>query len=255
MFYENMVIDLKEALKTTFSVFGYIVIAGIMCVICYSSIKLLFNYAFTDVKGYDVYGIREDSEEKEYLYTYGYAGGNAGGEDDEWKEYEDKGYTLEKYTEYTKLSTTATVIMSVLSQLLNLIFVGTFIFSILLKRGGKDGNLARVGAKKPDALKGLKVTLMACIPALLSYIFFVFSAMFDYKGFLVELYVIANVVFWPIYDLIFMSATSIESVTVWQLLACLLLHTIIPIIGAVSYYVGYKDYEFLSKILYKKKRG
>jgi len=33
-----------------------------------------------------------------------------------------------------------------------------------------------------------------------------------------------------------------------------MLQLVIPLIAMVSYFVGYKDYQFLSKIVYKKKR-
>ena len=249
-------IVLKKDLKTVFTLCGYLIVAGIMCVVCYSSIKILVNSAFTDVKGYGVYGTLEGLEDKEYLYSFVYDKGETNAEDDtKWAEYEKQGYTLEKYTERTTLSKRASAITSVVSQILCLIFVGSFIFSILLKRGSKEGNLVRIGAMKPNALKGLIVTLLACLPAFVTYIVFLISVVGNYEGFSVNLYAFLNVTYWPIFDLIFSSAKTVSDVGVWQLIACFLLQTIIPLMGAVSYYIGYKDYEFLSKLLYKKKRG
>lgn len=245
---------MKDGLKTAFSLFGYMIVAGIMCVVCYFSMKMLFNFMFTEEIGYTVMGTVGESEEKEELYTVIYDGGKTDEKDDKWNEYESKGYTLYKYAERDRLSTGENASMVIISQLVSLLFVGSFVFNTMIKRGYKDGNLARVGAKKPDPLKGLKITLLSCAPAIILYMIFACCALANSNGLLIEIYVLLNATFWPLLELVFMSTKSIGDVTVWQLIVLLLIQAIIPVVGMVSYYCGYKDYDFLSKILYKKKR-
>ena len=88
---------MKENFKISASLFGYIIITGIMCSVCFFSMKLIFNFVFTETIGYQVSGTIGESDKKEHLYTYIYEDGDTTGKNDtKWAEYEEKGYTLYK---------------------------------------------------------------------------------------------------------------------------------------------------------------
>lgn len=245
---------MKETIKNALTLFGYVLIAGFMCIICYLSMKMIFNFVFTDTIGYTVKGSVEGSEEKEYLYTVYYEDGETDvDEDPQWEEYEKKGYTLYKYAEKTQLSKRGNATMVIISQIMCLLMVGSFSFEILLKRGYKDGTLVRSGNKKPDKFRGLKIGVLASVPALISFVIFVIFAGAN-KGVAVELYMLANASFWPALDLVFASTKTAGDIAIWQFVVMFLLQMAIPAISAVSYYLGYRDFEFLSKIVYKKKK-
>jgi len=245
---------MKDIFKNAASLFGYVLLAGFMCIICYMSMKMIFNFVFTDTVGYVVKGSLEGSDEKEELYTFYYDEGEANDEDDtKWAEYEEKGYTLYKYAEKTKLTKGQTVSMVLITQIMCILFAGSFVFEILVKRGYKDGTLVRSGNKKADKLKGLKIGLLACIPAFITYILFLIFTGAN-KGAAIEIYMIANSCFWPLLELTLGSVKTAGDIAIWQFIVMFMLQLVIPLIAMVSYFVGYKDYQFLSKIVYKKKR-
>lgn len=244
---------MKENFKISAGLFGYIIITGIMCSVCFFSMKLIFNFVFTETIGYQVAGTLGDSQEKEYLYTYIYENGDTTGENDtQWAEYEEKGYILYKYAERTTLSKKANLTMIIITQIICLFSTGSFVYSFLNTRGYKDGTLVRSGSKKADKLRGLKIGLMASVPALLSFVvFLIFWA--SNKGVAVELYMICNVCFWPILELLFVSTDSAENIMLWQFIVMFLLQMVIPVLSQVFYYMAYKDYQILGKLVYKKK--
>ena len=243
---------MSEILKKSLKLFGCLVCAGLMCCFTYLSFNVIFNFAFTDKVGYDVYGVADGSDQKELLYTFDYADENA--EDTNWKEYEDKGYTLEKYTKRSELTSGENTALIVITQLFCLIFVATFVIDSLLPMGNKDSNMVRIGAKKEDKLKGLKVGLLANVPAFLLFIGLVICAVGVKPDLPPQLYMILNGAYWPLISVIASSAKVIGDLKLWHFIILFLIQLIIPIIGLISYYVGYKDYAFLSKLLYKKKK-
>lgn len=245
---------MKDIFKNAASLFGYVVIAGVMCTICFISMKMIFNFVFTDSIGYEVRGTIGDSQEKEFLYKYYYTEDDeTGKDDDKWAQYEEEGYTLYKYDEKSKLSHRANVTMVVITQIVCLFSTGCFVFDILNKRGYKDGTLVRSGSRKPDKFKGLKIGLIASVPALITYLLFIiFSA--SNKGVALELYMIFNACFWSTLELLFTSSNTASDITVWQFIVMFLLQMVIPALSQLFYYLGYKDYEFLGKIVYKSKK-
>lgn len=244
---------MKEILKNAASLLGYVLLAGFMCIICYMSMKMIFNFVFTDTIGYKVTGSLEGSEEREELYTFYYEDGKTDEDDTQWAEYEAKGYTLYKYAERTKLTKNQTASMAIITQIMCILFAGSFVFEILVKRGYKDGTLVRSGNKKADKFKGLKIGLIACIPALITYVLFLVFASAN-KGTAIEIYMIANSCFWPLLDLTLDSVKTAGDIAFWQFLVMFLLQLVIPLAAHISYFIGYKDYQFLSKIIYKKKK-
>lgn len=245
---------MKEIFKIASTLFGYVLITGFMCVICFMSMKMIFNFVFTHSLGYEVRGTIGDSEEKEFLYKYYYTDDdNTGKNDTKWSEYEEKGYTLYKYDEKSQLTPRANTIMIIITQIICLFSTGCFVFEILNKRGYKDGTLIRSGSKKLDKFKGLKIGLLASAPALITYILLIiFSA--SNKGVALELYMIANACFWPTLELLLKSSDTASDITVWQFIVMFLLQMVIPWLAQLFYFWGYKDYEFLGKIVYKSKK-
>ena len=246
---------MKDILKNGVTLFVCILISGLMCFICQLSMKMIFNFMFTETIGYQVQGTLGDSKEKEYLYTYIYEDGDVtGANDTKWAEYEKEGYTLYKYAERTQISNGTTITMLIITQIICLFSAILMIFPSLMNRGYKDGTLVRSGNRKPDQLKGLKISLIGCVPALITFVVFLVFAVGTNKGVAVELYMIANALFWPILELLLKSAPTAGDITILQFVAMFLIQMIVPLIGAVSYYMGYKDYQFLSKVVYKKKK-
>lgn len=245
---------MKEIFKIASNLFGYVLIAGFMCVICFMSMKMIFNFVFTHSLGYEVYGTIGDSEEKEPLYKYYYTDeDNTGKNDTKWSEYEEKGYTLYKYDEKSQLTPRANTIMIIITQIICLFSTCCFVFDILNKRGYKDGTLIRSGSKKLDKFKGLKIGLLASVPALITYILFIIFFASN-KGVALELYMITNACFWPSLELVLKSADTASDIAVWQFIVMFLLQMVIPWLAQLFYYLGYKDYEFLGKIVYKSKK-
>ncbi|MBR4072401.1 MAG: hypothetical protein IKK24_00545 [Clostridia bacterium] len=247
---------MKEIFKKSTKLFAYLICAGIMCCFTYLSFNVIFNFAFTEQSGYDVYGYTEENPEKELLYTFLYEenGGKENVEDKEWKAYEEKGYTLEKITKRTTLSKGANNALVIITQIFSLIFAASFVTDVLLTLGNKDNNLVRIKSKKEDKLKGLKIGLMASAPAYLLLLVTVICAKGLKPGIPIQVFKILNGVFWPTFDALLGSAKVIGDILIWQYIVIFIILSIIPVIGFFAYFVGYKDYAILSKLLYKKNK-
>ncbi len=246
---------MSEIFKKSAKLFGVLFCAGIMCCFTYLSFNVIFNFAFTDKVGYDVYGYLQESEEKEFLYTFEYVDGQTeNAVDEKWEEYEENGYTLEKYTKRSELSNGEQIALIVVTQLFCLIFIATFVIDSLLPMGNKDNNMVRIGAKKEDKLKGLKVASLASVPAFLLFVLLIVCAKGLRPDFPPQIYMILNSGYWPLIDVIFGNVRNIGDLKIWQFILLFLIQLIVPLIGLFSYYVGYKDYAFLNKLLYKKKK-
>jgi len=246
---------MTEMIKKSAKLFGCLLCAGIMCCFTYLSFNVIFNFAFTDKVGYDVYGFSQESEQKEYLYTFDFVDNQTENVvDEKWKEYEENGYTLEKFTKRSELSKGEHISLIVVTQLFCLIFIATFVIDSLLPMGNKDNNMVRIGAKKEDKLKGLKIASMASVPSFLLFVLLIVCANGIRPDFPPQLYMILNGGYWPLIDAIIGNIRNIGDLKIWQYVLLFLIQLIIPLIGLVSYYIGYKDYAFLSKLLYKKKK-
>lgn len=244
---------MKENFKVSASLFGTIIVAGIMCSMFSFSMKMIFNTVFTETIGYQVAGTIGDSQEKEYLYTYIYEDGDTTGENDtKWAEYEEKGYTLYKYAERNTLSKNANLTMIIITQIGCFLSVGGFVHSVLNKRGYKDGALVRSGNKKDDKFRGLKIGLMASVPAFLSFVAYLILWASN-KSIPVAFYMIYNACFWPILELVFASTKSAKDIVFWQFVVMFLLQMVVPVLSQLLYYMGYKDYQISGKLIYKKK--
>jgi len=242
-----------EIFKKSGKLFLYLVCAGIMCCFTYLSFNVIFNFAFTEQAGYDVYGYTEGAEEKEFLYTYEF-NDSENTEDTEWKKYENEGYKLEKVTKRTTLTKGANNALIIITQLFSIIFAASFVTDILLTMGNKDNNLVRIKSKKEDKLKGLKIGLAATVPAYILLIFTGICAAFIKPDIPVQLFMILNGIFWPVLTVILNSAKTIGDIAVWQYIVTFLILSVIPVIGYFAYFIGYKDYAILNKLLYKKNK-
>lgn len=245
---------MKEIFKKSGRLFGYLVCAGIMCCFTYLSFNVIFNAVFTEKTGYDVYGYTESAENREYLYTFTYSDGkDENAEDLKWSEYEDKGYTLDKISKRSEISDGANTALIIICQLFCIIITATFVIDVLLPLGSKDNNMVRIKAKPEDKLKGFKIALLSSAPALALFAALVICR-FAKPDMPSSFYMILNGTYWPVLSAVLKGTVAVGDIKLWQLTVMLLLQLIVPVVGFFAYFVGYKDYAVLSKLLYKKNK-
>lgn len=249
---------MKELLKRAGTLYTYILIAGAIAGMTFVGISMIFSVAFTEEIGYKVYKVSED-DKSDYLYTYKYPNGVADSSlDEDWKEYEDKGYKLSALPVRGELSGTENVILYILTQTICFLYTFSLFIHTIYKFAQKDKNLAFANRIKQDYFNGLKISLLASIPCFLTYIFLIISH-FVLKDMFLQVYMILNGTYWPILQAIYSNVASVGALKVSDFLVILLFQLITPLVGGLTYYFGYKNHKMTSELVYENnyinKRG
>ena len=237
---ENVVFSAKLYLKQ--------IIATVVCFFVVLSMDVLSLVMFSTETGYVAYGVKEDSSQQEYLYTYE----KSSGEDTKKAEYEDKGYTI-KTSATRKINKNGMIFFYTVSQIFGLLIIISFTYSPLWNLGIKDNNAVKFGRKAEDKLRGLKIGFMTGTP------YFVFCIVMLVLKFIPSVNVPTGLIGFvnaPFYSLIMLLFTqkTLAASSVFSILGLLLIGFIMPIFSHIAYSIGYKDISLSDKLLYKKKK-
>ncbi len=242
---------MKEILKTGLKIYAKSVIVTIMSFFLVISISTIATAFFTENIGYKAYGSTSESSEYTELYTYYFDDGD----DTKKAEYEEQGYTLTLSNIRSELNKTGNMFYLIISQLICLVILITFIYNITWTLGIKDNNLVRIGHKAEDKLKGFKAGLISIIP----YCIFMICLMILKNGAVSNLPpAILKLITAPFYsfsELIIGSAATLKDLSVVRFVGLIILQLLIPVISGISYYLGYKDISLGERFVYKKKRN
>lgn len=233
-----------ENIKGSASLFFKIVVVMIMSFFLTISTSILCTAAFTEVAGYEVYGVKEGDEQSTLLYTHH----NSDGEDLNQAKYEKEGYTITNKVAFrTNLKGTGKLVYYIGTQIIILIILFAFIYSQLWKAGNKDFQAVKIGKKTEDVLRGLKVGLMASAPHFILFLCLVFIPKFK-----TAIYIIANYHYFMINNSIIGDLKFANQIGVSQYLLLFLPFLFVPIAATVAYIIGYKDISISEKLVYKK---
>jgi hypothetical protein len=238
---------MKEVFKSGSMLFFRTIIINIMCFFVVFSITAFALAAFAQEKGYVAYGTASGSGVSKKLYTHY----NSDGEDTKLAEYEAKGYTVTKRG-IRELSTGANVAVLLIGQAFSLGILISFVYPSLWKQGASDHNLANFQHEKADPLKGLKIGLTANAPYVLYFLFLVVTMNGISKTTTVALYKLVNTSFFPIIELIAGNTANFSDLSAIKIILLAFLHTVIPFIAFLGYYLGFKDYAISERLIYQK---
>lgn len=250
---------MKDIVLKALRLFLTMFVSLIMCFFLVVSFNVLKVGLFTENIGYDVYGTlktegeNKDTEPKtEHLYTYYFADGD----DKMAEEFESKGYTLSKTSIRSEVEPAANIVISVISQLICLIITSSLIYGKLWQSGNRDFEAARLHGLKFSKLKGLYIGLSANLPML---IFLIFAVAAQNKVKIpVALFAFGNAYAYEILLPLNKGIVYFSDADVWHIIAYFAVLLFVPLVSAVSYYIGFKDIVISEKLIYKnskKKKG
>lgn len=225
------------------------IIVNIMCFFIVISFSVLATAAFTKNIGYKAYGTTSDSSESTELYTYYYADGD----DTQKSTFEEQGYKVVTSSIRSGLSKSGNAVFLTVSQIFCLLLTIAFIYPNLWQSGTRDSNLVKFKHKQEDKLKGFKIGLIAAIPFFLFWAFLLAARLGLSPNFPPALYKFLNASFYSVIQLAVGGAVKAGELAVWRILILLLPVAALPLIGWISYLLGYKNISIGEKLVYKKK--
>ena len=251
---------IKHALK----LFGKLVICNIMNIIVIISFVAIFSIAFTHSVGQTVAVYDNDGNlQQDLTYTYytdeEYYNQNKdnantyyfeSGSDEKAAELADEGYTTSASSIRSEPTTSASNWSYIIIALFTLFLTLSFCYAPLWDIGAKDSNAVHFGRKKEDRLYGLKVGLLARIPAVILYILALCLA----RGITPSLFGMICAENYGIIQLMTGNVTRLCDMSAITIIVCFILLLIVPIATGIGYYLGYKDISLGEKMIYKKEK-
>ncbi len=232
--------------KMAVKIVGYTILAAVMSLFLTFSVSMLSNGMLTDTVGYNEYEYTDTNgdgsyETKTLLETVMYDE-NTTYETQKETAQDDRRIAREMITQPKNDFCAAMItVVEVLEQLVMLSLLlglpGYFVY----REGDRDRNLVKHHGMRPDILRGLKMGLLADIPALLVYLLLIAGKYGVFTDSAQGLYRFGNTCLLPIVNLIMpLSLYPATELAVWQLAALFALLFLLPLACAVSYYGGYR---------------
>lgn len=236
----------KETVKHALKLFGQLIVVSVLNFFICFSFMFICTAAFTKNIGYSAVVYDKDGKEVEKYVYY-----SADGEDKKLAEYpEADGYKLAKQTVKSKMSATGNAVFCSVTQLFTLALLIGFVYPRLWSLGAKDSNLVKFKHRTYEPLRGLKIGLLAQLPAfllLLSFITFMRSVP-------LKLYALLNSSFYAVITAIggdtkFANAGFLRTAALFAFLLA------VPVIAEAAYYLGLKDISLGERFVYSKKQN
>lgn len=240
----------KEDYKIVLKTFISLCIAAIMCFFIYFSIQFAWGAFFTHNESYTVYETLQDGSFIE-LYTFDLADGS----DEQFAALEEQGKDVTKVYNRTKLSGS----QELTADLICFGFtIATFLFlnyNRIWMLGTSDNNKIKFGRAKKDALKGLKIGLMASLPSFVTFALALLARFKVLPDVCFNVFKILNFHVFSINNLIFGANTVLDTIPIYKFALAFLPLLILPLICTVAYILGLNDISLKDKFIYKTKKG
>ena len=238
----------SETLKSALSVFGKSILSWIIVMMISMSLSVIFTAWGTEPNGYNIYD--KDGQLVSHVDMIDASETEGGAAEDS--------ITLEEGQTYSETRSDPSPALQFLQNLLQavmaLILLCTLPFSDLWTRGDKDRNLVDFGHMKADPLRGLRIGLLASVPAGVSYLLLVLARCGLLPAHYMSVYRVMHipVIFWIRWFV--PTAFTAADLSVGQLLALLPGLLPIPLVCALAYWIGYKRLPIVEKLMYRKKK-
>ncbi len=239
---------MKEVFKLGASLFGKLILVGVMCFFIVISISVISMGLFTENIGYKAMGVKEGSTEQVELYEHYFADGD----DTKKKEFEEQGYKVSEVSIRSELSGSGNAFFLTVTQLFSTVLLICIIYPVLWQKGTKDSNLVHFKHMPEDKLKGLKCASLAAAPQILLIIILAALSGSVTAALPTALIKFLYAPFYAFIHLICGNAATLGELSVIQLIGIVLLNLFIPLTGYVSYLLGYKNISISEKLTYKK---
>ena len=224
--------DCKLALKT----WGRIVAATLMCIIVYVSLYVLATAFFSEQIGYRITGKDEAGNAVQIAEHYYTA--------EEGPQTEPELEDGQKSTPIKQLTAGAQRGLAIISSVVMLFILASFPYDRLWKVGSHDENLVACGKRQRDLWRGVKVGLLADVPAILFYLLLVVSKCGGMPQGYLALYRFVNLPYMPYINAVTGTTMDPTSLSWLQMLAVALSLLFVPAVCGVAYRLGYQQFSF-----------
>lgn len=239
----------RSTLSLALSVWGRMIVAGFMCAVIYLSMSVLANGVFSHAVGYQLYNTKTSELVTEYRYKEGETLESLGVKAGE-------GQRLQEIKELPAGAARAT---DIVTGIMMLILFAIFPYNILWDLGSRDDNLVHFEHMEYDPTRGLRVGLLASIPAAALYVALVIAKIIGKAKWYLSLYRILNITFLPYINAVIGDATAPAELGVPALLLLILPLLVVPAVCGGAYMLGYRQFSIHERLTYKntgaKKKG
>lgn len=234
----------KNIFLLALNLFGRIVICTVMCAFLYVTYEAVGTTAFGQEAGYTVYTLDENGNNAKAEQVV-YADGNYTPLD-ELKLESNQRVQVEK-----KMSNGVNIAVDVFASACMLFILGVFPYNLLWEQGKLDENAVRHSKEKGDKLRGLKVGLLASIPAFLLYVFLILGKFVPALDGFIATYRGVSWPFLPYINAIVGAATkSAADISAGKLVALAATLLFVPAVSGIAYFLGLRRYSLEEHITY-----
>lgn len=137
------------------------------------------------------------------------------------------------------------------AQILMLILFTAFPYSSVWYAGDHDRNSVQFGHRTGDALRGVKIGLLADIPAALAFLLLIVCKLTAAWPAYIVRYRWINVCFWPYFNQFIPSNVLNTAEVTWGAVAAMLpILLVLPLVTGIGYYLGYREISLRDRLVY-----
>lgn len=241
-------ITAKSNGQMALGVFARTIVAALIGILVYLSLTMIFTSLSTDKIGFAIYKENEDGSTtfvEKHLYT-----------DEDYTENMELADDQMVITLYSEVPDGVALTLDIVSQIASLVVLAAFPYRHLWAQGDHDRNEANFGHIRVDSLRGLKIGLIADIPAILVYaVLWLGKLGVPGLGNTHSLYTLFNSSFLPFcYRTMGRGLTSATALSTGSMLALFLPVVFLPLVCHVAYTLGLHQFAVTDKLFYKNKK-
>ena len=238
----------KKTLSVAGKVFLRLLLSLIMCAILYISISVLSSGLLSVNVGYRIYEQAEDESVEmieEHYYT----------DDEEVLTAEDLELKENQmFTSIRVVPDTTAAVMEVIAQILLIVLLCIFPYSIMWQFGSRDDTNVRYRGQKPEPWRGVKVGALANAPFALLWLLLLAAKFGVMPGSFIQLYRLVTFPFLPYVNWLFGSVSSAVDADLWRILALIPTLLVVPAVCGVAYRLGGTQFSISEFLTFAKKK-
>ncbi len=239
---------MKKTINKALILYSKLFFSSVFCLVISAFIALVFNFTYSTEIGYDAKGYKEGDLKEVYLYTHYFDDG----EDTKLVEFEEKGYTINKYSIHSGTPKSKIVLQGAISQVINFVVLVIFIRTVAWDMGLNVATNKNSSKEEKSKFWGFKIGFTAMIPSYLMLILLTIFKSSIAKDFRVGIFKILNSSLYGLIDMICNETVLWGELKVYQIALLAVSLTIIPFITQFWFSLGKKGEFITDKIIYKK---
>ena len=238
----------KKTLRVAGKVFTRLLLATVLCAILYVSMNVISTAFFSNVVGYRIFE-QNANQEVSMIEEYYYQSGDVVQTADTMELADNQMFSaIRVVSDSTKRA------MDIISQVLMLIVLGVFPYHILWEFGNRDDTNVRYRGQRPDPWRGVKIGLLSMTPFTLAWVLLMVSKYVSALSGYLPVFRIVGFAYMPYINLVLGNAQSAADVAVWRLALLLPIFLVVPLVCAVAYRMGGRQFSLAEFFTFVRKK-